>query len=608
VAVVSTTPPPTPSDAIGDDDETPGASGHTSVEGSGWNVRGWGDPWWWAAGVIVAFGRWLEAADRHVFHIAPDEPAQLAMARWLSGGTRWNMFDHLTYRPGYAVVVAPLAGLFGGGEALVRAALTLNAVIAGLAAMILARLVARWTDLGPRGCAAVAAIVALAPLAISSSAYAWAEPLITLSFLATVLAIDHHIEDRLLTSALVAVVVASFTMTVHGRMLPVLPVTAVLCAGFLLRDRRWSAAAGVLGLAAALGIASLEFTDWLQHAVWDAPSDANTADTIISRLDAPVALLDSLAGQTWYQLVSSLGLVGLGAAVAIVAVVRPTGALGRWQAVSLIALITPLALTSVAFMSDRDRPDQLVYGRYVDSVVWPLMALGLAWAVRRLRPTRATNRSIAPLVVGLVMVGTGVIVAVRHGDLLADGVGLRMMIPGLLPYIGSNDAIPVVTITVVAAVAVSALAVVGLVRHDRKVPIVPMVVAGVALVAWSGLRVHDAQTTFLDAWAIGEDVAEIDAIVPAGDRIGVVMVRDTTTPSYTVQRQRFQVYQLFLPDHEFVWERSAGTFSTRYVLAPSRVDSLRDAGGTVRWRDPAKPMALWELPAPSSPATSSTTG
>ena len=597
MAVAPTTPTLAPDVITGDAaDVPPAGTRRASRRRSGGPASVWADPWWWAAGSVVAVGRWLEAADRHVFHIAPDEPAQLAMARWLSGGTRWNMFDHLTYRPGYALVVAPLARLFDGGEGLVRAALTLNALLAGMAAMVLARLISRWTDLGPRGCAAVAVVVALGPTAISSSAYTWAEPLITLMFLATVLAIDHLVDDHRATTAVVAVGIAAFTMTVHGRMLPVLPITAVLCAALLLRDRRWSAAAAVLGLAAALGIASLELTDWIQRSVWDVPSDANTADTIISRLDAPVALLDSLAGQTWYQLVSSLGLVGVGVGVVVVAVVRPTGALGRWQAVSLLALITPLALTSVAFMSDRDRPDQLVYGRYVDSVAWPLLALGLAWAIRRLRPTRPTDRSLAPLVVGVIMVGTGVIVAVRHGDLLADGVGLRMMIPGLLPYIGSNDAIPVVTITVVAAVAVGALAAVGLMRHDRRVPVTPMLVAGAALIAWSGIRVHEAQTTFLDAWAIGDDVAEIDSIVPVGDRIGVVMVRDTSTPSYTVQRQRFQVYQLFLPDHEFVWERSPDTFSTRFVLAPSRADALRDAGATVRWRDPAKPMALWEIP------------
>jgi hypothetical protein len=42
-----------------------------------------------------------------MFHMTPDEPAQLAMARLISGGLRWNMFDHSTWRPGMAVLLAP---------------------------------------------------------------------------------------------------------------------------------------------------------------------------------------------------------------------------------------------------------------------------------------------------------------------------------------------------------------------------------------------------------------------------------------------------------------------------------------------------------------------
>ena len=56
------------------------------------------------------------------------------------------------------------------------------------------------------------------------------------------------------------------------------------------------------------------------------------------------------------------------------------------------------------------------------------------------------------------------------------------------------------------------------------------------------------------------------------------------------------MYQLFLPHHEFVWERRSRDFSTTYVIAPSRVRALSEAGGVVVWYDPTKPMALWELP------------
>jgi hypothetical protein len=558
----------------------------------------WSDPWSWAAGLVVAFGRWVEAADRHMFHLAPDEPGQLAMARWLSGGPRWNMFDHLTWRPGYAAVLAPLSAVIDDGERLVRAALTLNAVLAGISAMVLIRILARWTDLGPRGRAAVAAVVALAPTAISASAYVWAESLISLLFLATLLALQQLIDDHRFRTAVIAVALGACAMTVHGRSLPMLPMSGLLAAVLLLRDRRWQAAGGVLGVAALLGFVSLRFTEWVERSVWDDPGSGNTADTIISRLDAPVALLQAFVGQAWYQLVATLGLMGIGTGVVFAALVRPTERFGRWHSITVIFLTGPLAFASIAFMSARNRPDQLVYGRYIDAVVWPITALGLAWVVRRLRPTRPLGRSIVPPIVAGLTLAAGVVVAIEHGDQLADDVGLRMMIPGLLPFIGSGGGIPVVRITLIAVAVLVLLTVLGCVRNSRRVPSLLLLVAAATIVVWSGFRVHDAQTTYLNAWAIGDDIAEIDDIMPAGAPIGVVMLRDNDNPSWTVQRQRLQVYQFYLSErHPFVWERTPDDVAADFVFAPTGTSVLRDAGGTIRWRDPSKAMALWELPA-----------
>ena len=557
----------------------------------------WADPWSWAAGIAVALGRWIEAADRHMFHIAPDEPGQLAMARWISGGPRWNMFDHLTWRPGYAVVLAPLSAVIDDGETLVRAALTLNAVLAGISAMVLVRILGRWTDLGPRGRAAVAAVVALAPTAISASAYVWAESLISLLFLATLLALVQLIDDHRFRTAVIAVVLAACAMTVHGRSLPMLPMTGLLAAALLLRDRRWQAAGGALGLAALLGILSLQFTEWVERSVWDDPGSGNTVGTIIDRLHDPVAVLDSLVGQAWYQLVATLGLMGIGTGLIFAALVRPTERIGRWQSITVILLTSPLVFASVTFMSARNRADQLVYGRYVDAVVWPVTALGLAWTIRRLRPIEPLGRSVLPPIVAVFTVAAGVVVAVEHGDRLADDVGLRMMIPGLLAFIGSGDGIPVIQITLITVGALLLLTAVALVKNRRTVPSMLLLILAAAVIVWSGIRVHDAQTTYLNLWAIGDDVAEVDVIVPTGAPIGVVMLRDADSPSWTVQRQRLQVYQFYLSrDHTFVWERNPDEVTSEYVFAPSRAPELRDAGATIRWRDPSKSMALWELP------------
>lgn len=563
--------------------------------------------------VAVAAARWWFALDRRVFHVVPDEPGQLAMARWLSGGTRWNMFDHLTWRPGYSVVLAPWFWVVDTGEGAVRAALTTNAVLGGLSAAVLVRLLVRWTKgwtrtdgdpvLGPWACTGIAIAVALAPTAIAASAYTWAEAMVTCTFLVTLWWLQRFADTGRPVHGLAATLAAAVAMTTHGRSLVLLPTVVVVIAGVLALRRRWLAGAAVVGCGAVLGMASLTFTGLVHEAVWDEPSEINTPGSVIERLDAPAALLDSFVGQSWYQLVASLGMVGVGAGLVLTSLWRPVGRLDRRSAAVLVATIGPLVMTSVTFMADRRRADQLVYGRYVDAVVWPLAALGLATVVGLLG--RSPEDRIAPgrrlLLATVTWCGvSGLIVAWRHGDALAGDVGLRMMVPGLLPYIGGGDGVPVLTITAIATVAL--LAITSLSRRalgaGRLPAIVVIGVTGVLALAWSADRVHDAQAWSLNAWDVSASVERVDELLADGEPIGVLMVPDRERPRvpYAVQRQRFQLYQLYLPDHEFVWERALHPPATDFVFAPAGSPALVDAGAEVIWGDPSVRMALWELP------------
>lgn len=569
------------------------------------------------AGVVVTVVRFWFAVDRRVFHVVADEPGQLAMARWLAGETRWNMFDHSTWRPGYSLLLAPTFWLTDTGEEVVRAALTVNAVLAGVSAMVLTRLLVRWTSgwstgaddpvLGPWACAAIASAVAVAPAAIAASAYTWAEAMVTCTFLVTVWWVQRFADTGRLAHALTATLAAGVSMTTHGRSLTVLPTVVAVVAGTLAVRRRWPAAAAVVGYGVLLGVASLALTARVHSAVWDDPSEINTPGSVIERLDAPVALAESFVGQAWYQLVASAGLVGVGAAVVLASLVRPADRLDRRSAAVLIVLTTPLVLTSVTFMSDRDRSDQLVYGRYVDAVIWPVAAIGAA-ALVRLAVARRDRRdggegddrgaggAVLVTVAALTAV-FGLVVAWRHGDQLASDVGLRMMVPGLLPYIGDADGVHVLRITGIAIIGLAGLVLLTRRAGGRRGAVLGALVVAGAL-GWSAVRVHDAQARALNTWAIGDAVARLDAIVPDGARIGVLMVSDGDAPRvpYGVQRQRYQVYQLYLTDREVVWERTPPRFQTDWVLAPAGTDVLIDAGAVVRWGDPTVRMALWQLP------------
>ena len=587
-------------------DETPGTHARRPP------IERWLDARVIAAGVVVTAVRFWFAVDRRVFHVVADEPGQLAMARWLAGGTRWNMFDHSTWRPGYSLLLAPTYWFVDTGEGVVRAALTVNALLAGASAMVLTRLLVRWTAawrtpagqpvVGSWTAAAIATATALAPAAIAASAYTWAEAMVTCTFLVTLWWVQRFADSAQLGHALAATFAAAVSMTTHGRSLAILPTVVVIGAGLLLVHRRWIAATAIVGYGVVLGLASLAFTDRVHDAVWDDPSEINTPGSVIERLDAPLALAESFIGQAWYQLVASAGLVGIGAGVVLWSLVRPAGRLDRRSAGLLIALTSPLVLTSVTFMSDRDRSDQLVYGRYVDAVIWPVAAIGAATVVRFVVDRRRGPAAVGPgtplVLTVAALAGTfGLVIAWRHGDQLASDIGLRMMVPGLLPYIGGTDGVPVLRITAVAVVVLAGVGVLARRGLGRRGAIAATLAVALAL-GWSGMRVHDAQAHALNTWAIGDAVARIDAIVPDGASIGVLMVSDSENPRvpYGTQRQRYQVYQLYLLDREIVWERTPPRFTADFVLAPAGTDALVAAGGRVRWGDPTARMALWELP------------
>ena len=88
--------------------------------------------------------------------ITPDEPGQLAIARFVSGLPRWNMFDHSTWRPLYGTLIAPLHWVIDDPTRFYEAAHLVNALLGGVAAALTYLLARRLTDLAPLWSAAVA--------------------------------------------------------------------------------------------------------------------------------------------------------------------------------------------------------------------------------------------------------------------------------------------------------------------------------------------------------------------------------------------------------------------------------------------------------------------
>ena len=95
--------------------------------------------------VVVALVRLWISRGRDEFSLWPDEPAQLAMSRFIGGGVPWNMHDHSTWQPGYATLISPVHWFTDDPVTVLHVALAVNAVLGGIAAFLLVLIVRQLT-------------------------------------------------------------------------------------------------------------------------------------------------------------------------------------------------------------------------------------------------------------------------------------------------------------------------------------------------------------------------------------------------------------------------------------------------------------------------------
>ena len=157
--------------------------------------------------------------------MVPDEPGQLAIARFVGRGLRWNMLDHSTWRPAYGVLLAPATWITDDAGGLYRSGLALNAGLGALSCVLLALLAARVTGRSRPTCAALAAAVSLAPALLFTTDWVWSEALVQVTLLLFLLAALRFLDVGRLRWGATMVVAAAAGFATHSRLLP-LAVTA----------------------------------------------------------------------------------------------------------------------------------------------------------------------------------------------------------------------------------------------------------------------------------------------------------------------------------------------------------------------------------------------
>lgn len=548
--------------------------------------------------VVVTAVRYWFSSNRRMFHIAIDEPAQLAVARFVAGGTRWNLFDHSTWRPGMGTLMAPIFWFTDDYATVMHAGLLMEAALGGAATVVLALIARRLTSLSPLACVGASLLIGLAPASLSATAYVWAEGLVTLTFLgALYFTIDYFDTDRRWAGS-AAIITSVAGLVAHGRLIPLVVLVTIVVVGRSLFRREWRRALFHLVVAGGASVLGAAYTAWIFSRVWDETGSSNTIGTVVERLPRVVDNLQSLVGQTWYQFVATAGIAAIGLAVAAAASVRWPGIVSSRNARIVLAYTLPLVAVSVVFMSGRTRSDHRAYGRYNDAVVWPLLVIGIAWLLDRSGGLKIGRRAFAAVSV-IALSGTATWALDRwHGTEWDKGVGVRPMIAGYAPVIGTANEIPAVKVTIWGmAVMLGLLLLSALPKRGVLLGLV-----GLAFLPVAGVRTHESLNTRLNSWEPAAQVSEIEDLVPPGEVLGVKFVPDSEHPKvkWDDQRRRLQIYQFALPDREVVRDSGVDDGVGPYVFAPIGDPELTRAGATVLWKDPSIMYGLWQEPPPGS--------
>ncbi|MFW2334721.1 hypothetical protein [Ilumatobacter sp.] len=512
-------------------------------------------------------------------------------------GTTWNLFDYGTRRPGLSLLLAPGFALTDDASTVYRTALFLNPVLAGASVVALIFVIRRLTGWTSGTATMVAVGVALAPTSVAASSTVWAEPLTTLTFLLTLFALMRFFELPGIGRAMIATGAAAAGFLAHSRLLPLIPVAVLLTVITLARRRDLGGAVVVTLWSFATTIVMVIVSGAAIDHVWTEPTTTNDAGEVAKRLDAPLAIIDAAIGQLWYLLAATFGVVAFGTVELVRLAVGRDRPDRRTGALLVIALTTPLLAVSALFMSDRPRADHLVYGRYNDAVLWPIVALGVAWIGHNLWDAqRARSRdTIATVVtVAALLLVTAAAVHQWHAADLRSRITLTHMVPGIVwlsPQRGTIEVWP----TTLAALVVMAIGF-GAVVLRRRVPwLVPVVV--VTVLAAGGLRARIEFGTDANALTIASVVTETTALLPDGEQVGYSLSQPSPEITLDNQRAWAQAYQFYLPEHEFLLDGGPDDVGP-YVFAPFDDAVMSAIGAEEIWTDPRSGISLWREPRP----------
>jgi hypothetical protein len=540
--------------------------------------------WLCVAGVVVP-RLWATRHAQFPF-VSADEPAYLSMARLIAGDGGWNLGDAATYGPGYSALIAPWFALGLDPDQLYRAAIFTNIAVWVGSFLVLEVLTRRLTTLRRPWSAVVALSATLPTSLIVLAGYAWSDSLAVLAFLLLVWACVGLAGRPTLLHGSAVAVACVVAYAVHARLAPAVLVALGLLGLLAWRRRMGWRDAGLSVAAAVLGLLGVQVASGAIHdRLYESADAAARVTEELSRALRPWPVTASVSGQLWYLVVTTAGLAGVGV-VALARSCRPgarSAGPGMRSSAALwvtAALVAVTFLASAGFMTDRPRPDHMVYGRYNDAIVGLLIVLGVArWSARGRR---------GQLLDGAVALGTvlttAAIVWLARSDVLAgpySGVTIRSLAP-----LGAGGPGRLWWFTLTGAAVITALTVLRVALGGRRPAFVLAVLALFAVGAARGVAITTGPREGDPRAAV-----ELRDLVPE-DEV-VAMVADPSIP-----KQAFFRFPFYAPDlrlhrtEDPVWQGG----SEGWILAPIDFEPVQRAGYRPVWTDPVSSQTLWRSP------------
>jgi hypothetical protein len=537
-------------------------------------------------GTLVLFVVRLALARlRHGPILVADEVDYLLNARVLTGGTPGNLSFAGFSHGGYSLLIAPLVALHASPGTVYQLVLVTNAVLAALLAPLLYALLTRVFRVQARAAVPAALAAAAYPSVTVFSQVALAEnlllPLTVVWLLLFALVLDARSSGQATARAALFGFCGAALYATHGRMIVAAALTVAVLPLLALR-RRLAPPAAVAGLAVAgAGIFGAHVLDSFlvsRNYGGHTASEIGTRFSSIHDLSGILAIGRNLVGQTWYLVVAGLGVLVLAALLDARNFARR---LRRRETdtrmLSLLLLLVlgaGLLVVSVLSFPTVDRPDVLVYGRYVEIVLPPLLALALV----RLAGREGRSRLLTAIAVVVVL--TAIVAGMRAG-----------IHPPRAPNRWNVAALPFLTLQLgtsslvgAGVVAAGMLAVVGVLRHRAPRLLAPAVL--LAFAATTAVAEHNPvlsgdRAVYPSVWS-----SPAQALHPV--RIAYDMSEYDVIGLF--------VYQWYLPRTHFVLYSGASRPPTPYVVSSTGWARRHPrAPAHAVWRDPGRDQAIFRL-------------